>query len=214
MKFLLPALLLFAGSSAIFPDQKNDDDSLNILIDSAFKESEIDTSVISNIFLCADILDKSDYPLKFTGEHISCTDYPVFFPLFENCFSTKEFDQLLLNDPKKNEDIFFNFLEDNMIVFSLNKVYADSSNLPIKIERLSTEVHVDFGDVISTSYFKEGRLVYYRNDYCHKKFNEKRYNFFGYKDEKLNREKVIFKRGNEIIIRERKLEQKQVPEYE
>ncbi|MEO8400047.1 MAG: hypothetical protein ABI550_09590, partial [Ignavibacteriaceae bacterium] len=169
------------------------------IVDSLFNLLEIDTSKTNSEFLAADIKDNFTFKSPFTNN--GCTDYLIYSPLFKNTFSLDEFYFVTsVKDSIKKEEILFHYLEDNDITESLNKVYVDSLKMPKKIERLSTEVNLDFGEVISTLYYKNGLLALCYNNECFKRTGKKSYHFVFYKQNKLEKEISLTEEKNILKI--------------
>jgi hypothetical protein len=174
-------------------------------IDSIFISTGIDTSVINSLYLSANIKDWLKHSTELNVSNSTCTDYLIFFPDLNNSFDPVELD-LLLGSENIDENSLLYFLEDNFIRESLYKVFVDVNNEPVKLVRLSTDINIDFGVVISTSYYKDKLLRFYINNYCETFNNRIIIRLFDYNNFDLITEEILIIEKNEILHKTRTIE--------
>lgn len=156
------------------------------VVDSIFNIAGIDTANIQCKYLSADIQDKLDLKSEIKGNN-SCTDYLIFCPQIINSIQKIEYDLVMRRTLKTEEDYLF-FIEDYDIKSALYKVYINSENEIVKIENISIDYSIDFGEAISTSYYKDSKLILYINNYCERILNKRIVRYFLYDGWKLKEE--------------------------
>ncbi|MHC1737322.1 MAG: hypothetical protein AB9882_04875 [Ignavibacteriaceae bacterium] len=171
-------------------------------LDSLFITCNIDTSKISKIFLSSDIREQSQFDSKLNN-NLACSDYMIFFPQLVNQIPEIEY-QLMMMRHLKTFDDYYGFLVDHDISSSLYRVYQDIDGKIVKIEHLSIDINVDFGDLISTSFYKEGKLILYINNHCYRHKNNLIVRKLDYEGWKLISEELITFTGNDYTQETRK----------
>lgn len=131
---------------------------------SVYQKSE---TLKHSVLLTRDLNDKqkvSDSLRLYTkGE---CSIFMLFTPEVIITFDTTEYSQLMKSDSKNFEDYLY-FLADNDIVESLFMLIYDDSSSIVRIDRISTDININFGEVIY-SYFPDsaGRISSAIDWYC------------------------------------------------
>ncbi|MCK6613122.1 MAG: hypothetical protein L6Q47_02705 [Ignavibacteriaceae bacterium] len=112
------------------------------------------------VLMTRDLRDKqpvADTLANYTkGE---CTIFMLYTPEIFLTFETSEYTLLMNSKSEKFEDYLY-FLTDNDVVESLFMVVYDSIMNPIRIDRISTDININFGEHIY-SYFLDslGRVT-------------------------------------------------------
>jgi len=170
------------------------------LIDSLLLISEIKPEEATYIFYSSDIPDG----LKFIPPQVSktCTDYLLLYPQLVNNIPEWEYQLLMLKEEKIFDD-YRNFIMGNDISSSLFRIYMNDADEIVKAERISIDINVDFGDVISTSYYKNNLLTVYFNNHCYEINKEMIVRKFDYEGLKLTGEEY-FSLNENVLISDRK----------
>jgi hypothetical protein len=145
-------------------------DSLKVkyksVLDSLYSALELDTTSAVNVALCNKMQDMLSIFPQFKQPQ-ECLDILYFHPLPIELFSIIPLESLI-NLKSYDERDYFNFLEEFDIVSYLHKIYFDRNNQVVKIEQISIDINVNFGELISTAFYKNGFLTLFINDYCFK----------------------------------------------
>lgn len=121
------------------------------------------------VSLTKDLAEKQQVPDSLRlFKNDECSIYLLFTPEIIITFDTTEYAQLLRKKSEKFEDYLY-FLTDNDITESLFKLIYDSSASVIRIDRISTDININFGEVLY-SYFPDslGRIESVIDWYCHR----------------------------------------------
>ncbi|HPI37109.1 MAG TPA: hypothetical protein PK397_04115 [Ignavibacteriaceae bacterium] len=172
-----------------------------ILLDSLLVQYSIDTDSITSFFYSSDIKDGLSFEVQQVNK--SCTDYLLFFPQLINIIPSWEYDLLFLHEEQVFDDCY-EFILGNDILSSLYRIHKNNKNEIVKAERISIDINVDFGDVISTLFFKDNLLRVYVNDYCYRINNTLIIRTFEYEKLKLTGENVYTLKDS-IIAHEKKV---------
>jgi len=151
-------------------------------IDSIFVSCGIDTSNITRVFMSGDIEEQSKFSTQLNN-HLGCSDYLIFFPQLITQIPKIEYDLMMMRSLKTFED-YYGFLVDQEIKSALYCVYQNKNNEIVKIEHISIDINIDFGDLISTSYYKQGKLILFLNNHCFRYKRElivRKFNYDGWK---------------------------------
>jgi hypothetical protein len=171
------------------------------LLDSLIVQYSIDTDSITTVFYSSDIKDGLSFEVQQVNK--SCTDYLLFFPQLINIIPSWEYDLLFLHEEQVFDDCY-EFILGNDILSSLYRIHKNNKNEIVKAERISIDINVDFGDVISTLFFKDNLLRVYVNDYCYRINNTLIIITFEYEKLKLTGENVYTLKDS-IIAHEKKV---------
>jgi len=171
------------------------------LLDSLIVQYSIDTDSITTVFYSSDIKDGLSFEVQQVNK--SCTDYLLFFPQLINIIPSWEYDLLFLHEEQVFDDCY-EFILGNDILSSLYRIHKNNKNEIVKAERISIDINVDFGDVISTLFFKDNLLRVYVNDYCYRINNTLIIRTFEYEKLKLTGENVYTLKDS-IIAHEKKV---------
>ena len=196
MRFFLLSVTVLLFSSRVLPQVSvyPSQDKL----DSLFISCNLDTSKISKTFLSSDIIEQRQFVSRLENK-LGCSDYIVYFPQLINQIPEIEY-QLMMMRHSKTFDDYYGFLVDHDISSSLYKVYLDTEKNIVKIEHLSIDINVDFGDLVSTSYYKEGKLILYLNNHCYRHKDSLVVRKFNYEGWKLISEELITFTGNDYTL--------------
>lgn len=194
----LAVLIIIVFNFDFYPQQESFQPEK--LIDSLLLINEIKPEATTRIFYSSDIPDG----LKFIPPQVSktCTDYLLLYPQLVNRIPEWEYQLLVLKDEKDFDD-YRNFIMGNDISSSLFRIYMNDAEEIVKAERISIDINVDFGDVISTSYYKNNLLTVYFNNYCYEMNKIMIVRKFDYEGLKLAGEE-IFSLNENVLISERK----------
>lgn len=193
MKILVLILFFFNFTSNEDKKKKTFDEYFNYY----FEKYEIDTTEYSKIFLTSSIDDLFPFNTKLPKEKSFCTDYLIFYPLINNSFEFLELDYLLSLEKATFQDSL-NYLNFNNITDQFYAVYLDRSLDLVKLERLGTEININFTKIISTAYYKNNKLVLYYNNECYERIGEKILRVFEYEKEKVYNEIFIIEKNGEL----------------
>ncbi|MBZ0200051.1 MAG: hypothetical protein K8H86_09300 [Ignavibacteriaceae bacterium] len=174
--------------------------SFNSYVDSLFAEMKIDTSgyAVTNL-LAANIADWSTQKFNLVEENNDCSDFFVVMPNIETFLDPKELDYVLDSD---SIDYQFIYLSDNNIKGSLYRIQADSLKMRMKFERLGTDINVNFGQVISTSYYQAGLIRFFFNNECKKLRSINSARFFYYCDKRIIKEILVTEKAGKVSCRQ------------
>lgn len=171
------------------------------LLDSLLVQYSIDTDSITSFFYSSDIKEGLSFEVQQVNK--TCTDYLLFFPRLINIIPSWEYDLLFLHEEPVFDDCY-EFILGNDILSSLYRIHKNNKNEIVKAERISIDINVDFGDVISTLFFKDNLLRVYVNDYCYRINNTLIIRTFEYEKLKLTGENVYTLKDS-IIAHEKKV---------
>ena len=189
-------ILLFSFSTIL--SAQNFSGSFNYYVDSLFTCLNIDTTnyPVTNL-LAANVADWQLYkPNDFDSEN-SCYGDILIMPKMEMFLDAGELEFVLNSD---SIDFQFMFLSDNNIKGSLYRIETDSTMKRMKLERIGTDINVNFGEVISKSFYNEGLLRCMINFECKKIRDINSARFFYYHDKKVIKEILITEKAGEVFI--------------
>ncbi len=194
-------LIIFLGLILIFtgllPAQNN---SFDYYVDSLFADLKIDTSCYEDSNLLA--ADISDWTARKTPRNTGdddCSDYFVIMPNIESLLDPNELEYVMKCD---SSDFQFIYLSDNNIKSTLYRIQSDSQKKRMKFEQIGTDINVNFGRVISTSYYQDGLIRFFVNDECKKLHGINSARFFYYDNKKIIKEILITEKAGKVFIRQ------------
>lgn len=120
-----------------------------------------------SVLLTRDLTDKQKVPDSLTlYTHGECSVYLLFTPEIILTFDTTEYSLLMRRENNTFQD-YYCFLNDNDIVESFFMLVYDSTGSVVRLDRISTDININFGDVIC-SYFPDntGRIISVIDWYC------------------------------------------------
>ncbi len=198
-------LVIVFSLSLIFElsaQEKHSENNYYNILDSLYTSLNIDTTENYKILLSPCLEDRLNFQSSFDGNK-NCLDIFYLMPRVVISFPTFEYDQLLNNDKTREED-YFRFLQDNDVIGTLWRLSVNKSGELIKIEQLSIDVNVNFGEVISTAYYKNNLLVLFYNNYCYKVDKNVEVRSFEYISTKIVVEKIWYSENSKIFYKEKK----------
>lgn len=139
-------------------------DSLSTTIQ--LRISQTQESVV-NTYFSRDLLDNQEYPdsLRYYKTE-GCMTFMIFTPEILFTFDESEYNDLEANRDKEFNDYLY-YLQDNDITESWYRIYTDSSKRVIRIDRLGTDININFGELLYTFLPDEkGRIEYAVNYTC------------------------------------------------
>lgn len=190
--------LIFILFTFINADEKKEK-SFEEYFEYYFNKIEIDTTEYSKIFLSSNIDDLFPFNTKLPKEKSFCTDYLIYHPQINSSFEFMEL-EYLKSLPEATFQDSLNYLNYNDITDQFYAVYLNNEFELIKLERLGTEINVNFSNKISTSYYKNNKLVLYYNFECYERTGEKILRVFEYENEKIKNEIYINEKQGKLYI--------------
>lgn len=173
---------------------------MSVKVDSILKSCGIDTSKITGRYLSGDIKERREVP-KLLENSTGCSDYLIFSPDIFSRIPEIEYTLMMMRSEKTYDD-YYGFLFDHDIFTALYRVHTDRVKQVVKIEHISIDINVDFGELVSTSYYKDGKLILYINNHCFRHKGElllRKYEYKGWP--LLSEEMIILSDNNSTIFR-------------
>jgi len=95
-----------------------------------------------------------------------CSTYMIYTPEILFTFDEQEYRDLTAKPDKQFSDYLY-YLQDNDIVESWYRVYTNGNKQLLRIDRLGSDINVNFGEVVY-SFFPDssGRIEYFYNPSC------------------------------------------------
>ncbi len=118
-------------------------------------------------YFTRDLQDNQNFPDSMKVLSIGdCSTYMIYTPELLFTFDEQEYRDLLAKPDKQFSDFLY-FLQDNDIIESWYRVYANDNNELLRIDRLGSDINVNFGEVLY-SFFPDsiGRIEYMYNPSC------------------------------------------------
>lgn len=190
--------LIFILLTIVFADEKKEK-TFEEYLNYYYNKIEIDTTEYSKVFLSSSIDDLFPFNTELPKENTSCTDYLIYHPQINNSFEFMEL-EYLKSLPEATFQDSLNYLNYNDITDQFYAVYLNSDYDLVKLERLGTEINVNFSNVISTAYYKNNKLVLYYNIECYERTGEKILRIFEYQNEKVQNEIYINEKQGKLYI--------------
>lgn len=196
-------LILYFIISILFIEilsAQNCRESFNYYVDSLFAESNIDTThyPFTNR-LAANISDWQIYKQHQSEAENSCYGEIIIMPNIEMYLDPGELDFVLSSN---SIDFQFIFLEDNNIEGSLYRIETDSVLRRMKLKKIGTDINVNFGEVISKSFYEEGLLRFLINYECKRIRHINSARFFYYSGKKVIKEILITEKAGKVFVRQ------------
>lgn len=133
-------------------------------LDSVFTANDQKIPEKTDIFFSSMVQDSCTL-VKVDTTYKNCTVLPMYHPVIVSSFDTLEYHRFQ-EIPGRTFDDSLLYLNANDIVEQWVKVYYHKSRGVVKIENLGVDINVDFGQVISTSYYHHNNLILYANNTC------------------------------------------------
>ncbi len=159
--------LILLVLAVTFLKAQSQSDSVQSIVNDLLAEIHYDGNELVNSYLVSDLPDR--FSGKVILDTLGCTVFPIYIPGEGLRFDEKELTEFLAME--KSELDFSAFIRDHDVTHSISRVHCDASGNIRKIQKLNPEYNDDFGTVLTTSYYLNGRLALIVNDYCLEKRN-------------------------------------------
>lgn len=123
----------------------------------------ITDTIPARTFLVSNLPDL--YSSKPVIDTLGCTVYPIYIPGEGIGFDELELELFLKNENEPSD--YLAFLIDHDVTHSLHRLFLSEDEAILKIQKLDTELNADFARVLSTSYYRNKRLILMFDDFCY-----------------------------------------------
>ncbi len=172
----------------------------NAVFDSLLKLYMETPVIFDTSYFVTGIREVSPVPVKMFS--VSGCDNKLFIkPEWLMHFSTAEYDFLMSLENTSDAD-YAAFMADNEIIGEWYRVFESKKSGIMLFQQLGTDINVNWGDVVTETYYIDGKPILFRNRECFRFTKTGVIRRFLWEDEHLVEQRYIFKSGkliNEVV---------------